>query len=116
MMKVGVRSPQGGLFASRYVKMIPYQGDLMAKVAAQLQSQGEFSSGSRARQQSQMTELEGESWNGRMPRIAWIGDLEQMWQGLGYGWGGTGCSFKAPLKLLGSGITEGARTRRMHDG
>lgn len=78
----------------------------MAKVAVQLQSQGEFSLGSEVRQQSQMTELENESWNGRMPRIAWIGDLEQMWQGLGYGWGGTGCSFKAPLKLLGSGITE----------
>lgn len=27
----------GGLFAARYVKMIPYQGDLMAKVVAQLQ-------------------------------------------------------------------------------
>lgn len=68
----------------------------MAKVAVQLQSQGEFSLGSGVRQQSQMTELEDESWNGWMPRIAGL----EIWSKCGKGWGMGGVALVVHLKPL----------------
>lgn len=69
-------------------------GDLMAKVASQLEVRmASFLQVAGARQRWQMTKLDYESWNGWLPSIAGL----EIWTESGKGGraGGTGCSFKA---------------------
>lgn len=87
--RAGVKGSAGALKPGWWVKMIPEQRIRWWwwRCSCDLCKRFHCAPGSRVRHQSQMTELEDESWDGRAPRLAGFWGAGEPWRGLGYGWG-----------------------------